>query len=107
MTLLGMGPALSGVDVEVEHVRVRMGWAFRATVPRTAIRSVAQASGFRLAWGVHGWRGDWLVNGSLAGRVRLELDPAQRARVVGVPVRLRSLEVSVEQPDGLVAALGF
>jgi hypothetical protein len=55
--------------------------------------------------GVHGWGGWWLVNGSVAGIVRIEIDPPARARVLGVPVRLRILEVSMQDPEALVAAL--
>jgi hypothetical protein len=54
---------------------------------------------------VHGFAGRWLVNGSGDGIVSLELRPAQRAWVMGFPVRLRTLLVSVQDPAGLVAAL--
>ena len=54
---------------------------------------------------MHGWNGRWLVNGSSHGIVRIDLDPAQRAWVVGLPVSLRTLRVSVEDPDALIAAL--
>jgi hypothetical protein len=106
LALLGLGPRSSGIDVEGDTVRVRMGWAFRAEIPRSAIRSARVESGLPfLGWGVHGWRGRWLVNGSSRGLVRIDLDPAQRARVTGVPVRLRELWISVERPDELVAVL--
>jgi hypothetical protein len=39
------------------------------------------------AWGVHGWRGSWLVNGSSSGLVRFEIEPAVRALIMGIPVR--------------------
>ena len=52
-------------------------------------------------WGAHGWRGEWLVNGSSSGIVRIELEPPGRAKVCGVPVELRVLRVSVEDPAGL------
>jgi hypothetical protein len=45
------------------------------------------------------------VNGSGSGIVVLELDPKQRAYVLGVPVGLRQLMVSAEDPSGLIAAL--
>jgi hypothetical protein len=37
--------------------------------------------------------------------VAIDLEPVQRGRVTGFPVRLRRLMVSVEDPDGLRAAL--
>jgi hypothetical protein len=106
LALLGLGPRSSGIDVEGDTVRVRMGWGFRAAIPRAAIRGArAELRLPFLGWGVHGWRGRWLVNGSSRGLVRIDLDPAQRARVTGVPVRLRELWISVERPDELVAVL--
>lgn len=55
--------------------------------------------------GVHEWRGRWLVNGSGEGVLRIDLSPGQRARVVGVPVGLRELLVSVDDPPRLASAL--
>lgn len=107
MRPLGMGPGVSGVDVDAGQVRVRMGWAFRARFPSAVVREVR--AGVRMpfpGWGVHGWRGRWLVNGSSRGLVRMRLDPPQRARVCGFPVRLRALWVSAEDPEGLARALG-
>ena len=56
--------------------------------------------------GVHGWRGRWLVNGAATGLVAITVDPAVRAWAVGVPVKLRELTLSLEDPDALVGALG-
>jgi hypothetical protein len=39
--------------------------------------------------------------------VRIDLSPPARARTLGVPISVRELTVSVEDPDGLVAALGM
>jgi hypothetical protein len=46
------------------------------------------------------------VNGSGQGIVTLELNPRQRAYVMGFPVRLRRLMVSVGEPAALAQALG-
>lgn len=37
---------------------------------------------------------------------RADIDPPQRAYVIGVPIRLRELRVSVVDRPGLLAALG-
>ena len=58
-----------------------------------------------LSRGVHGWRGDWLVNGAGDGLVELRFDPPMRARVLGFPVHVRRLRVAVDDPDGLVQAI--
>lgn len=105
MSALGLGPSRSEVVVGADAVRVRMGWAFSSEIDRTAIS--ASPDGRRVwGWGVHGWRGRWLVNGSSAGIVRLDVSPAGRARVCGISVSLTELRVSVDDPDALLAALG-
>lgn len=75
---------------------------------RRTLASVTAArpySGLVGGIGVHGWRGRWLVNGAARGLVTVEIDPPARARVLGVPVRLRTLCVSVESPEELISAL--
>jgi len=106
LTLLGMGPAVSGIEIDGTQLRVRMGWAFRARVPRERIRGAERSAALPGGIGVHGWRGRWLVNGAASGLVSITLDPPARAWVLGVPVRLTLLRVSAEDPDGLVRALG-
>lgn len=103
--LLGMGRRFSRIVVDDRNVRVVMGWAFQATIPRSSIVSVEPSSGRVLGWGVHGWRGHWLVNGSAGGLVHVTIEPPAKSRVVGFPGRLRELRVSVEQPEALIAAL--
>ena len=106
LSVLGLGPRHSGLDLDPGRLRVRMGWAFIATVTRSQIRSAARWDGLVGGIGVHGWGGRWLVNGAASGLVTLEIDPPARAWVIGAPVKLRSLRVSVEDPDALLAALG-
>jgi hypothetical protein len=105
MRLIGIVPSRGHVDVDETTIHVRMGWAFSARVARSAVTSAAADHERVLGWGAHGWRGTWLVNGSSHGIVRIELDPPGRAYVLGVPVRLQVLRVSVEDPDGLIAEL--
>jgi hypothetical protein len=101
MVVLGLTPGNSRVEVFDDRAEVRMGWAFRATIDRESIRSVSDDHDRVTGWGAHGWRGVWLVNGSSGGIVRIELEPPGRATVCGVPVELRVLRVSVEDPVGL------
>lgn len=104
-TLLGLPPSGAYVELGLEDVEVRMGWAFRARFPRAAVKSVEMCDTHPWSRGVHGFGGDWLVNGSSQGLLSVQLEPAQQAYVMGFPVRLRELEVSVEEPDTLMAAL--
>jgi len=105
MVLLGIVPEQCRVEVDDGELRVRLGWAFRLDAPRARVRSVALDADRVRGWGAHGWRGRWLVNGSSLGLVRVEFSQAVRARTTGFPVLVERLRVSVEDPDGLLAAL--
>ena len=105
MGVVGMTPSRCYVDVDDSHVRVRMGMWFELDTDRSVVRSAEPDHERVLGWGVHGWRDRWLVNGSSSGIVRLTLEPSARAWMGPVPLRVRVLRVSVEDPDGLVAAL--
>ena len=106
LVVMGMGPGFAGVGVGPNGISVRMGWAFRSQIPREAIRGLYSDRDMRGGIGVHGWRGRWLVNGAVTGIVTIEVDPPVRAWVVGFPIRLRMLHISVEDPERLVAAVG-
>jgi hypothetical protein len=102
---LFLPPVNSYVEVNDEEVQVRMGWAFRSHFPRTAVALAVETHERPLSRGVHGFAGRWLVNGSGQGILTISLTPAQRGYVMGFPVRLRQLMVSVAEPSALAAAL--
>jgi hypothetical protein len=99
-------PSASYLEVDDREVHVRMAWAFRARFPRNAVVSAERSDRRPLSRGVHGFAGRWLVNGSGDGIVVINLNPDQRAYVMGFPVRLRQLLVSVSDPVGLALAFG-
>lgn len=106
--LLGHGRRLSRITVDAGTVDagtvdVRMGLAFRASVPLGTVVEAARYDGRVWGWGVHGWRGRWLVNGSSRGLVTLTIAPPAPARVLGIRVHLRQLIVSLEDPEGFLA----
>lgn len=103
--MMGMGGRHSHITLDGEQVHVVMGWAFRSTIPRASIAAVTATDAQVWGWGVHGWRGRWLVNGSSKGLVDLSIDPPAPSRAIGVPVRLQRLRVSVTEPEQLIAAL--
>lgn len=107
MGLLGLGPRRSHVLISADDVEVVMGWGFRATIPRGTIVRARSTDERVWGWGVHGWRGRWLVNGSSKGLVRLEIDPPASSRVGGLRVELRVLTVSVEEPERLLSTLAL
>jgi len=100
-----LAPSDSFVEVHGGEVRVRMAYGFRATFPRSAVVSATEYRRRPLSRGVHGFAGRWLVNGSGRGIVSIALEPRQRGYVLGFPVKLRQLLVSVEDPAGLLEAL--
>lgn len=102
---LGSGRRVSRVVVSETELDVRMGIAFRGMIPRESIGGARRWQRRVLGWGAHGWRGRWLVNGSSKGIVVLAVDPPAAGRVLGFPVTLRELALSLEDPVGLCKAL--
>jgi hypothetical protein len=100
----GLGPRHSDVRVEGDSLHVSMGWGFQSKVPLASITEAKPYTDRVTGWGVHGWRGRWLVNGSGKGLVEFTIEPAATAKVMGVPVALRALCVSVTDPEALIAA---
>lgn len=105
--LFGSGRRFSRVVVRPGEIEVRLGFGFRGTIDRASIRSARAWTGVVSGWGAHGWRRNWLVNGSSRGIVVLDIEPTGRARVLGFPVRVRELGLSLEDPDRFCAAPGF
>jgi len=106
LSALGMGPRFSGVVLDDTEMHIAMGWAFRATVARSEITGARAVAGMVGGIGVHGWRGRWLVNGSMNNIVGIDIEPAARAVAVGIPVSLTYLALSLEDPAGFLGALG-
>ncbi|HTY29718.1 MAG TPA: hypothetical protein VMD51_16475 [Mycobacterium sp.] len=104
-TPLGLGPSRSDVTVAEGNLHVSMGWGFSADIPLSSIKDARESRGRVLGWGVHGWRGRWLVNGSSNGVVELTIEPPVLAKVVGVQTTLRTLRISVDDPIAFIGSL--
>jgi hypothetical protein len=104
--VLFLSPEASFVEVDSQQVRVQMSWGFRACFPRAAVVSAKETGERPLSRGVHGFAGRWLVNGSGQGILTIDLMPSQRGYVMGFPVRVQQLMVSVTEPKALAVALG-
>ena len=87
-----------------DTVKVRLGWAFRTKFSRSSVESVTDHRPV-VSIGAHGWRGRWLVNGAHRPIAVITLSPPTYARLIGFPVALRELYVSVEERDILRLAL--
>jgi hypothetical protein len=109
-TLLGAGPGVSGVEVDPDQIRVRMG-TYKFDIPRRSARS-ASRSEEKLGGttGVHMHKkGTLLINGSADGLVEVTIDPpchtARTPSTMFVREQVNSLLVSLVDPDGFIAAL--
>jgi hypothetical protein len=100
-----LAPSRSFVEVSGDEVRVQMAWGFHARFPRSAVSSAEPVELAPISRGVHGFAGTWLVNGSGDRILELQLQPKQRAWVMGFPVSLRKLLVSVDDPSALASRL--
>jgi hypothetical protein len=98
-------PDNSFVDVTDRDVSVRMGWAFRAKFPRSAITGTKRVEREPISRGVHGMFGRWLVNGSGKGLLSISLAPAQRGYVCCVPVNISELTISFDDPEQIAEIL--
>lgn len=105
LRLMGLGRRYAYLEVDSDVVRVRMGWAFQGSFH---VRSVVGIGHVKRvwSWGAHGWRGRWIVNGSGRDLLTIQLDPPERGRVTGIPVKLRELLVSLEDEKGFLRAIG-
>lgn len=102
--LLRLNAFCSRILLHAGELEVCMGWAFSARIPLSRVRAVARDAAWVGGIGVHGFGGRWLVNGSHRNIVRLDIEGAP-ARVMGVPLTLTSLRLSVAEVEAFVAAL--
>jgi hypothetical protein len=105
-----LGERHAEVSLTDAELRVRMGWAFRATIPRRSIRRAARRRDVAWAIGVHFLDTrlrTWLVNGSSRGIVFLDLEPPARGRTGPFPITIQRLGLGLEDPDAFVRDLGL
>lgn len=105
LELIGLGSKFTRIVFHERTLEVRFGYGFRAQIPYSAIYNAKPEPGMISGIGVHGWRGSWLVNGSAQGLVGFDLDQKVDARVLGFPVRLLHLRMSLERPGNFLARL--
>ena len=104
----GHGPKVTYVDVSADTVSVRAGWLFQADIPRSSITRAYRCS--NPWWNMGGTQtnmlGSWGVSGSYRNIVAVELSPKGRGRLFSfLPISICRLLLSLEEPDGFLAAL--
>jgi hypothetical protein len=109
MAPLFLGARHAKAELTEDTLRVRMGWAFRASIPRRSIRRAALNRDVVWAIGVHSDLRfkSWLVNGSTKGIVFLDLLPAENGRMGPFRITIERLGLGLEDPDGFLRALGL
>ena len=104
-TVLAGGRGRSGVQVGPDQVRVQMG-DVKLAVPRASIRSVSRSrADVGKTIGVHHRSGRWLVNGSADGLVELTIEPPVYRTEMFIRWKVKSLTLSLADPEGFIAAL--
>ena len=94
------------VVVDDEELRVHVVPWFQVDVPRPLVADVEIVTPSWLAgFGVHHWRGAWVIDGRREDAVDLKLSAPVRGRMLGIPVRVRRLQLGVEDLNGLKAEL--
>ena len=72
LLVLGASPATAYVDITQSELSVRFAFWFRSgCAARRSARSPS-TTGVCGVGGAHGWRGEWLINGSSSGIVRVD-----------------------------------
>ena len=87
LKLIGSGPEHSGIAVNDADLAIKMGRSFDGRAPRTSVTSARALTDTVISRGVHGWRGDWLVNGAGDGLVELLFEPPMPGHVLMFPVQ--------------------
>ena len=106
MGRLGFLGAHGVVELDDERLRVHVGPLFRVDVPRALVTSVEIVTPSWLAgFGVHHWRGAWVIDGRREDAVDVKLSKAVTGRMLGIPVRVRRLQLGVERLEELKAEL--
>lgn len=107
-TLLGGGPGKDGVWVYPDHLHIRVA-TFTLDVPLSSVRSPGRSDAvLRGTSGVHIVGGRAVINGSARGLVEFGVEPElQTGRMLDTMFlrqRVRKIVLSLEDPDGFLAA---
>jgi hypothetical protein len=108
LLLFGATASRSYVQIDPDTLTARFGW-YRLVIPRSRIES---ANEDRWPWyGGLGWRTNFRsvlgLIGAYSPVVKINLTEPARSRLLGIPIRITDIYVSVESPSTLRAALSL
>jgi hypothetical protein len=109
MSLIGIGPSSSYIEIANGNLTVVMGWAFKLKAPLSEIESARledKPVSWRFGIGVHGLAGEWAVNATRRPHVVITFKSPQRGRVIGFPVKVKVLHLTPAEPERLLEELG-
>jgi hypothetical protein len=108
-TAMGLGPGRTTIRIDDTTLHVKYGWAFHLDIPLENIASARRLSLRPFSWGVHSAGDLWIVNASRDGMVGLKLSHPVSSKSVRLQSstwgEVRNLCLSLEDPDGFLAAL--
>ena len=104
LPIFALPKRLAYIRIDGSDVKIRMSWAFRMKFPRADVMEVVNHRPV-VSIGVHGWKGRWLVNGAHRPITVIRLSRPVRARMLGFPVHVREVLVSVDDRDRLRTAI--
>jgi hypothetical protein len=100
LTFLLIPARFSYIKIDRDEVKIRMGGAFRTKFPRRDVTDVANHRPV-VSVGAHGWKGRWIVNGAHRPIAMIRLAQPVPGRMIGFPVTVREIWVSVDNRDVL------
>lgn len=107
LTVLGAGPSQSWADIRPDEVHAQLGWTGSLTIPRVSIVSAERIDHvpWWLGFGLHGFMGIWAFNAAMGNAVKIKARSGARGRILFVPLRPKTIYLSLEKPDEFVHEL--
>ena len=98
--VVGLGAERTAVTLTADTVRVH-AWMFDVEIP---VRDIAAVGDANAPWwalaGIHtDTKGHWIVNGASGPMVRLDLSTPATARFAGMNVRVRRLDIGIDDDE--------
>jgi hypothetical protein len=110
--LTGTGFGGGYAEIDEGQLKVRMGIGFSFAAPLAAVTGAERleneprARKILAGVGVHGFGKRWRANGAVSPIVRVSFGETQRARLLGVPLKVDVLDINPADTDEFLLAVG-